>query len=103
MMDEGFDCFKMKVGQNLDYDKERLEFIRGIIGYDAKLMVDCNQIWGVDEAIEYMKELAPFKPVWIEEPTARDDVQGHLKIAGSFGRTGDQGRVRGTSTFASHI
>lgn len=81
MMNEGFDCFKMKVGQDLDHDKERLEFIRGIIGYNAKLMVDCNQVWGVDEAIEYMKELAPFKPVWIEEPTARDDVQGHLKIA----------------------
>ena len=28
-----------------------------------------------------MKELKEFKPFWIEEPTARDDVQGHLKIA----------------------
>ena len=78
---DGFDCFKMKVGQNLSQDKERLSFIRDVIGYDAKLMVDCNQIWGVDEAINYMTELAEFKPMWIEEPTARDDVQGHLKIS----------------------
>lgn len=78
---DGFDCFKMKVGQNLLQDKERLSFIRDVIGYDAKLMVDCNQIWGVDEAIDYMTELAKFKPMWIEEPTARDDVQGHLKIS----------------------
>jgi L-fuconate dehydratase len=78
---EGFDCFKMKVGQDINQDLERLSFIRDQIGYDAKLMLDCNQVWGVDEAIECMKKLAKFKPTWIEEPTARDDVQGHLKIA----------------------
>jgi len=81
MQAQGFDCFKMKVGQNLDYDKERLSFIRSIIGYESKLMVDCNQVWGVDEAIDYMSELKDFKPIWIEEPTARDDVQGHIKIS----------------------
>ena len=81
MQDQGFDCFKMKVGQNLNHDKERLSFIRGIIGDDSKLMVDCNQVWGVDEAINYMTELKDFKPIWIEEPTARDDVQGHIKIS----------------------
>ena len=81
MQDQGFDCFKMKVGQDLDHDKERLGFIRSIIGDASKLMVDCNQVWGVDEAIDYMTELKDFKPIWIEEPTARDDVQGHLKIS----------------------
>jgi L-fuconate dehydratase len=84
MKDQGFDCFKMKVGQNLDHDKERLSFIRRIIGDQSKLMLDCNQLWGVDEAIEYMNELRDFNPVWIEEPTARDDVQGHLKISNAL-------------------
>ena len=84
MQSQGFDCFKMKVGQNLDYDKERLAFIRSIIGTKSKLMLDCNQVWGVDEAIEYMTELKKFNPIWIEEPTARDDVQGHLKIANAL-------------------
>ena len=49
MQAQGFDCFKMKVGQNLDYDKERLAFIRSIIGSESKLMLDCNQVWGVDQ------------------------------------------------------
>ena len=80
MQAKGFDCFKMKVGQDLNYDKERLSFIRSIIGYESKLMLDCNQLWGVDEAITYMNELKEFHPIWIEEPTARDDVQGHIKI-----------------------
>ena len=88
MQSQGFDCFKMKVGQGLENDKERLRFIREVIGSESKLMLDCNQIWGVDEAIGYMEELAEFDPVWIEEPTARDDVQGHLKISKSLERLG---------------
>lgn len=46
-----------------------------------KLMVDANQIWEVNEAIDWMKQLAEFKPHWIEEPTSPDDVLGHAKIA----------------------
>ena len=44
-------------------------------------MMDANQIWDVDQAIEWMKDLARFKPWWIEEPTSPDDVLGHAKIA----------------------
>ena len=77
----GFDCFKMKVGQDLAHDRERLRFIRSIIGDDALMMLDANQIWGVDEAIGYMQQLVEFKPHWIEEPTARDDVFGYRRIA----------------------
>ncbi len=77
----GLDCFKMKVGQDLDFDKRRLTFIREAIGDDAQLMLDANQVWGVDEAITYMEALTEFRPTWIEEPTARDDVLGFVKIA----------------------
>ena len=77
----GFDCFKMKVGQDLEHDRERLAFIRRTIGPRAGLMLDANQIWGVEEAIAYMEELACFEPIWIEEPTARDDVLGYAAIA----------------------
>jgi len=45
------------------------------------LMMDANQVWGVDEAIANMKVLAKFKPWWIEEPTSPDDVLGHASIA----------------------
>lgn len=77
----GFNCFKMKVGEDLQHDIERLTFIREAIGDESKLMLDANQIWGVDEAINYMRELTQFRPTWIEEPTARDDVLGYIKIA----------------------
>lgn len=44
-------------------------------------MVDANQVWSVDEAIDWMKGLAEYKPLWIEEPTSPDDILGHAKIA----------------------
>lgn len=84
----GLDCFKMKVGQDLEFDKKRLAFIRETIGEDALLMVDANQVWGVDEAIVHMEALAEFKPTWIEEPTARDDVLGFVKIARALEKHG---------------
>ena len=44
-------------------------------------MMDCNQKWEVSEAIDWMKQLAEFKPFWIEEPTSPDDILGHATIA----------------------
>ena len=71
----------MKVGRDRNDDIRRAAIIREEIGPDRKLMMDANQIWDVDEAIEWMKPLAKFNPWWIEEPTSPDDVLGHAKIA----------------------
>ena len=49
--------------------------------------MDANQRWDVDEAINYMKELAKFKPIWIEEPTSPDDVLGNLPSLVGFAVT----------------
>src|SRR5881394_475651 len=78
---EGWSHFKMKVGRDRDDDVRRAAIIREEIGPERKLMVDANQIWEVDEAIDWMKSLARFDPWWIEEPTSPDDVLGHAKIA----------------------
>ena len=79
--EDGFTHIKMKVGADLEDDLRRSKVIREEIGYDIKLMMDANQKWDVNEAIENMKHLAKFKPWWIEEPTSPDDVLGHQKIA----------------------
>lgn len=77
----GFNSFKVKVGKNLYEDVKRLEIIRHAIGWKNKLMVDANQVWEVQEAIDWMTQLAVYKPLWIEEPTSPDDVLGHAAIA----------------------
>jgi L-fuconate dehydratase len=80
-IEQGWTHFKMKVGRNLDDDLRRAKIIRDEIGWDRTLMMDANQVWDVSEAIRWMKELARFRPHWIEEPTSPDDVLGHARIA----------------------
>jgi len=77
----GWSHFKMKVGRDRADDVRRAAIIREEIGPERKLMMDANQIWDVDQAIDWMKPLARFDPWWIEEPTSPDDVLGHAKIA----------------------
>jgi L-fuconate dehydratase len=77
---EGWRAMKMKVGGPIEDDVRRAGIIRAEIGPDALLMMDANQIWGVDEAIANMARLAEFDPYWIEEPTHPDDVLGHARI-----------------------
>ncbi len=80
-MGEGWSNFKIKVGRNLDDDIRRCSIIRECIGPDRKLMVDANQVWNVDEAIGWIRELEQFEPWFVEEPTSPDDILGHAAIA----------------------
>lgn len=81
-IDEGYTVFKFKVGTDINADRERLAAVRDILGYDKgyQIMIDANQVWSVPEAIDYMKHLVEYKPVFIEEPTNPDDVLGHAAI-----------------------
>ncbi|EKD55174.1 MAG: hypothetical protein ACD_60C00025G0071 [uncultured bacterium] len=79
-LSDGWKYLKFKVGANLQDDIRRLRIAREVLGRDFKLMIDANQKWDVPVAIQWMKELAPFNPWWIEEPTSPDDVLGHATI-----------------------
>ncbi|WP_243637372.1 L-fuconate dehydratase [Parashewanella curva] len=79
-VDQGFKHIKLKVGVSLEDDIRRCRIAREVIGDDVKLMIDANQIWEVQQAIDWVNELAPYKPWFIEEPTSPDDVFGHKKI-----------------------
>ena len=70
----------MKVGDDPADDRRRAALVRDEIGPDRTLMMDANGRWGVQEAIDRMRDLAPFNPWWIEEPTSPDDVLGHAAI-----------------------
>ncbi|MFE4000257.1 L-fuconate dehydratase [Nocardioides sp. YIM B13467] len=79
-VDSGYTHIKLKVGANLEDDIRRCEIAREVIGWDAKLMIDANQVWDVPQAIEWVNALARFEPWWIEEPTSPDDILGHAAV-----------------------
>ena len=79
-VDAGFGLIKLKVGASVDDDRRRMRLVRELLGPDFPVAIDANQIWEVDQAIEWVNQLAEFSPYWIEEPTSTDDILGHAAI-----------------------
>ena len=77
---DGFSMLKLKVGVDVGSDVRRMKVARDAAGEGARIALDANQRWGVNEAIEWMAQLGPFGPYWIEEPTSPDDILGHATI-----------------------
>ncbi|KAF7386689.1 hypothetical protein HZH66_011141 [Vespula vulgaris] len=79
LIENGYPAYTTQIGW-LGYSDEKVKELckkfldLGFTSFKAK-------VWDVEEAIEWMKQLKEFKPVWIEEPTSPDDILGHAKIA----------------------
>uniref|UniRef100_UPI0023B7A594 enolase C-terminal domain-like protein n=1 Tax=Enterobacter hormaechei TaxID=158836 RepID=UPI0023B7A594 len=76
----GFRHIKLKVGVDLADDVRRVAIAREVLGAEGVLMIDANQVWEVEQAIDWVDALAFAKPLFIEEPTSPDDVLGHVHI-----------------------
>ncbi len=85
----GTRAFKAKVGRGQQYDRTRaldedrrmLNAIREATGDDALLLTDANQNLGDwRNAASYMKELAEYKLLFIEEAIAYNDIFGHIEL-----------------------
>ncbi|WP_445182373.1 L-fuconate dehydratase [Pseudonocardia sp. Cha107L01] len=77
---DGFTQIKLKVGADPEQDVRRVRLAREAVGPDIRIAIDANQTWGVVQAIEWLRPLAPYDPYWIEEPTSPDDILGHATI-----------------------
>jgi L-fuconate dehydratase len=77
---EGFGQVKIKVGAALADDKRRCAIARAAVGDDIGIAIDANQVWDVPTAVAWINELAPFRPAWVEEPTAPEDILGTAAI-----------------------
>ena len=86
---QGTRAFKAKVGRGQQYDRDRaltedramLNTIREATGPDAQLLTDANQNLGDwRNAASYMKELAEYKLLFIEEAIAYNDVIGYIRL-----------------------
>jgi L-fuconate dehydratase len=77
---DGFTQVKIKVGARLEDDKRRCAIAREAVGDKIGVAIDANQVWDVATAISWVRELAPARPAWIEEPTAPGDILGMAAI-----------------------
>ena len=72
--DEGYRAFKLKVGFGLDRDLANLRALRGLLGTETPLMVDANQAWDADAAIEAVAKFEACALGWLEEPIPADST-----------------------------
>ncbi len=55
--------------------------MRGAVGNDMDLALEASETFSVRSAIEMAQAIAPYKPLWIEEPTLRESPRGLGDVA----------------------
>ena len=69
-----FQRLKLKLGARDGLDAERVRAVRSVAG--APLQVDVNEAWGLDEALEYLPQLAELGVQYCEQPLPAGDPGG---------------------------
>jgi L-alanine-DL-glutamate epimerase-like enolase superfamily enzyme len=76
----GFRSFKVKVGTGHDRDVARFRLARELAGEDTFLGADSNGGWTRNEAFRTVRDLAAFRPAFIEQPVAPHDLEGMRQV-----------------------
>ena len=83
--DRGFRSAKIKVGGNIQNDRERVKAVREAVGPEMKLRADANAGYSVEDSIALGKLLEPFDMQLLEQPVAAEDLAGMARVRGSIG------------------
>ncbi|MGX8721205.1 MAG: mandelate racemase/muconate lactonizing enzyme family protein [Eubacteriales bacterium] len=76
----GFDILKIKLGEDVRTDLERMCAVHEAVGSKARLRVDANQGWSVKDTLWISRELAALGVELIEQPVPADDFEGMREI-----------------------
>jgi len=80
---QGYKAIKMQVAHtdNLRGDIDNVRRMRKELGPDIDIMIDVNQGWTADVAIDMGRKLEPYDIYWLEEPVPADDFKGYMRVA----------------------
>jgi L-alanine-DL-glutamate epimerase-like enolase superfamily enzyme len=73
-VDPAFRRLKLKLGGRDGLDVERVRAVRGVT--ELPLMVDVNEYWELDEAVENVRALAELGVEYVEQPLPAGDADG---------------------------
>jgi len=84
-LDMGFRAMKIRAGSaKRAEDIARVKAVRDVVGPDIGLMVDINQGLSAKAAIRLGRDLEVFDLIWIEEPVAAYDLDGHARVTAAL-------------------
>lgn len=77
---QGFRSAKIKVGGNIEADRDRVKAIREAVGADFNLRIDANAGYDADTSIKLAGMVAPFNLQLFEQPVPADDIAGMARV-----------------------
>ena len=82
---EGYLTFKLKVGnRNIPLDVQKVKMLSHVIADNAKIRLDANASWTLDEAVTFSREIEKSKIDFIEEPCRDERDYENLFIRSDF-------------------
>ena len=84
-VNKGFTSVKFgwhPMGQSEKLDLELVEGARRGIGDNCNLMIDAGCCWDTATAIKRAQQFEDYNVFWLEEPLARDNLDGYRQITG---------------------
>ena len=78
--DRGFRSAKIKVGGNIEADRERVKAVREAVGKGMALRIDANAGYDVETSIRLVRLMQPFELQLIEQPVAAEDIAGLARV-----------------------
>ena len=88
---DGFGTFKLKVGAGGDVEQVRA--VREALGPDAKVRLDANASWSLDEATEILSAVEPLGIELVEQPVETIEEAAELARRVSIPLAGDESIV----------
>jgi L-alanine-DL-glutamate epimerase-like enolase superfamily enzyme len=79
-VEKGFHVFYLKVGIDIDAELQMVRTLRETIGPKAKIRLDANGAWKVNEALRNLARLDEFGIDFIEQPVVQDPIAGMQEV-----------------------
>lgn len=76
----GFQVFYLKVGLNIEAEVQMVRHLRETIGPYAKIRLDANGAWTVNEALRNLRRLDEYKIDFVEQPVVQDPVTNMQEV-----------------------
>jgi L-alanine-DL-glutamate epimerase-like enolase superfamily enzyme len=77
----GYKAIKLRIGDNVKNDVERVRHVRKILGDDIDILTDANTAYTIADARRVLPVLAEIQAGWLEEPFACNDFASYREAA----------------------
>jgi L-alanine-DL-glutamate epimerase-like enolase superfamily enzyme len=77
---QGFKSAKIKVGHNVEADRDRIMAVREAVGPAFNIRIDANASYDLNSSIKLARLVAPFNLQLMEQPIAGSDLAGMAQV-----------------------